>query len=69
MSGILHGNCCKSCCNIPQTHIYEGVYQEELFNKTDAFLERLHELLKEVNIEVAIGSRFVLFEVIILIYP
>ena len=41
MSGVLRG-----CENT-----YEGVYQEDFFNKADAFLERLQELLiKKRNI-------------------
>ena len=43
MSGVLRGNCCENT--------YEGVYQEDFFNKADAFLERLQELLiKKRNI-------------------
>ena len=37
MSGILQGNCRETCLNIPQKNTYEWVYQEEVFNKTDAF--------------------------------
>ena len=48
---------------------YEGIYQEEFLNKTEEFLERLQQLLinKRIFDEVPVGSRFVLFEVIILI--
>ena len=44
MSNILRGNCCETCCNIPK-NTYDGVYQGEFFNKTDAFSKRLQQLL------------------------
>ena len=37
MSGVLRGNCCDTCSDIPQ----KWVYQEEFFNKIDAFSECL----------------------------
>ena len=41
----------ETCRNIPQKHLFEWVYQEEFFNKTDAFLERLQQLLiNKINI-------------------
>ena len=45
MSGVLGGNCCATCRNIPQKITYEGVYPEEFFNKIDDFSERLQQLL------------------------
>ena len=45
MSGVLRGNCCETCPNIPQKNTYEWVYQEEFFNKTDAFSKSLQQLL------------------------
>ena len=49
---------------------YEKVYQEKLFNKTDGFSERLQKLLinKRIFDEIAVGTRFVLFDVIVLLY-
>ena len=46
MGGVLRGNCSKTCRSIPQKK-----YQEEVFNKTDAFSERLQQLLiNKINI-------------------
>ena len=47
MSGVLRGNCCETCRNISINvkNTYEWIYQEEFFNRTDAFLERLQQLL------------------------
>ena len=52
MSGVLRGNCCETCRNIPQRKTpYEWVYQEKFFNKTDAFSERLQQfLINKINI-------------------
>ena len=49
---------------------YEKVYQEKFFNKTNGFSERLQKLLinKRIFDEIAVGSRFVLFDVIVLLY-
>ena len=49
---------------------YEKVYQEKFFNKTDGFSERLQKLLinKRIFDEIAVGTRFVLFDVIVLLY-
>ena len=62
MSDVLRGNCCETCSNIPQK-------QEEFLNKADVFSKHLQELLlnKKIFTYVAVGSRFVLFEVKILI--
>ena len=47
MSGVLRGNFCETSSK----NIYEWVYQEEFFNKTDAFSERLQQLLtNKINI-------------------
>ena len=51
MSDVLRGNCCETCHNIPQKNTHEWVSQEEFFNKTDAFSERLQQrLIKKLNI-------------------
>ena len=49
---------------------YEKVYQEKFFNKTDGFSERLQKLLINERIfdEIAVGTWFVLFDVIVLLY-
>ena len=68
LNGVLRGNRFETCRSVPQKNTYKGVYQEEFFNKTDAFSERLQQLLillKEMFNEVAVNSRFVLFKVII----
>ena len=44
MNGVLRGNCCETCRNIPHKNTYEGVHQEEFSNKTDAFSKCLHNL-------------------------
>ena len=71
ISGVLRDNCCETCetCRSSK-NAYEGVYQEEFFKKADAFSERLQQLLmsKKIFDEVATGTRFVLFEVIIILY-
>ena len=43
ISGVLRGNWCETCRNIPQKNTYEGVYQEEFFNKIDIFLNEVAE--------------------------
>ena len=45
MISVLRGNCCETCRNIPQKTPNEGVYQEEFFNKKDAFPEHLQQIL------------------------
>ena len=51
ISDVLRGNCCETCHNIPQKNTHEWVSQEEFFNKTDAFSERLQQrLIKKLNI-------------------
>ena len=69
VSYVLRDSCFKTCRSFPQKKPYEGIYQEEFLNKTEEFLERLQQLLinKRIFDEVPVGSRFVLFEVIILI--
>ena len=66
MSCFLRDNCCETCHNIPQKN------QEELFNKRDfgRFRNVCSNVLKtkELFDEVAVGSRFVLFKVKVLIY-
>ena len=68
-SGILRGNCCETYRNIPQkTSTNEftkknSLVRQILFQKVCSNFLQITEMF-----EVAIASRFVLFEVVMIIY-
>ena len=72
MIGVLRGNCCETCRNVPKNTPMKKFTKENFLTRQNAFSEHLQQLLLLINKiifhEVAVGSRFVLFEVIILIY-
>ena len=69
MSGVLRGNCCETCRNIPQKTPMNGFTKKNSLTRQMLFRNVCSNFLqiKEIFDEVAVGSRFVLFEVTILI--
>ena len=70
MSGILRGNFCETCRNIPLKTPMKEFTKKNSLTRQMLFQNACSNFLqtKEIFNEIAVGSRFVLFEVIILIY-
>ena len=69
MDGVLRGNCCQTCRNIPlKTPMKKLTMKDSLIR--EAFSECLQQLLwlKEISDKAALRSQFVFSEDLILIY-
>ena len=65
----MRGNCCETCRNILQKTPMKEFTENNSLIRQDAFSESLQQLLINKKIdEVALGTRFVLFEVLILMF-
>ena len=70
ISGVLRGNCLETCCNILQKVLIKKFTKKNSLTRQVLFQNDCSIFLsiKEIIDEVAVDSRFVLFEVIILIH-
>ena len=61
MSGVLRGNCCETCHNIPQKIPTKKFTKKNSLTRQMQFLEQLQQLLinNEIFDKVAVGSGFV----------
>ena len=70
VSGVLRGKCCETCRDISQKKPMKEFIKMNYLTRQMLFRNVYSNFLeiKEIFDEVAVGSRFVLFEVIILTY-
>ena len=61
MSGVLRGNCCETCHNIPQKIPTKKFTKKNSLTRQMQFLEQLQQLLinKKIFDKIAVGSGFV----------